>query len=86
MDSRYYTNLLVNGIEESQATRSDVRIQHGRATAKSSQGRSKNFRDEEDILLVSAWLNVGMDPIQAVDQTHGTMQTRSLTQIVLKYL
>ncbi|XP_020405690.1 uncharacterized protein [Zea mays] len=76
MDSRYYTNLLVNGIEESQATRSDVRIQHGRATAKSSQGRSKNFRDEEDILLVSAWLNVGMDPIQGVDQTHGTLWRR----------
>ena len=76
MDSRYYTNLLVNGIEESQATRSDVRIQHGRATAKSSQGRSKNFRDEEDILLVSAWLNVGMDPIQGVDQRHGTLWTR----------
>ncbi|NP_001131859.2 uncharacterized protein [Zea mays] len=76
MDSGYYTNLLVNGIEESQATRGDVRIQHGRATAKSSQGRSKNFRDEEDILLVSAWLNVGMDPIQGVDQTHGTLWRR----------
>jgi hypothetical protein len=76
MDSRYYTNLLVNGIEESQATRSDVRIQHGRATAKTSQGRSKNFRDEKDILLVSAWLNVGMNHIQGVDQTHGTLWRR----------
>jgi hypothetical protein len=73
MDSGYYTNLLVDGIEESQATRSDARIQHGRATSKSFQGRSKIFRDEEGILLVSAWLNVGMDPIQGVDQTHGTL-------------
>jgi hypothetical protein len=27
-------------------------------------------------LLVSAWLNVGMDPIQGVDQSHGTLWTR----------
>jgi len=39
----------------------DSTIDHAPATAKASQGRSRNFRDE-DILLVSAWLNVGMDP------------------------
>jgi hypothetical protein len=71
MDSGYYTNLLVNGVQESQAPPSDAR-----AAAKSCQGRSKNFRDDEDILLVSAWLNVGMDPIQGVDQRHGTLWTR----------
>lgn len=71
MDSGYYTNLLVNGVQESQAPPSDAR-----AAAKGCQGRSKNFRDDEDILLMSAWLNVGMDPIQEVDQRDGTLWTR----------
>jgi hypothetical protein len=31
----------------------------------------------EDILLVSKWLNVGMDPIQGVDQRHGTLWTNT---------
>jgi len=89
-DLGYYSNLMVNGVEQSQyltsysdpspriglSPASDPTNQHDHASAKSSQGRSKNFRDEEDILLVSAWLNVGMDPIQGVDQTHGTLWTR----------
>ncbi|CAL4915205.1 unnamed protein product [Urochloa decumbens] len=82
-NSGYYTDLLVNGADQSQdltptdpTPPSDPTIQHDRATAKSSQGRSKNFREEEDILLVSGWLNVGMDPIQGADQTHGTLWTR----------
>ncbi|CAL4887157.1 unnamed protein product [Urochloa decumbens] len=77
-DSGYYTDIPVNGAEESQypTPRSDPTIHNARATAKTFQGRSKNFRDEEDILLVSAWLDVDMDPIQRVDQTHGTLWTR----------
>ncbi|CAN6167018.1 unnamed protein product [Urochloa humidicola] len=83
MDSGYYTDLLVNGEEQPQdltpptdpTPPSDPSIQHARVTTKSSQGRSKNFR-EEDILLVSGWLNVGMDPIQGADQTHGTLWER----------
>ena len=27
------------------------------------KGRSKNFSEDEDNLLVSAWLNVGQDPV-----------------------
>ena len=89
-DLGYYSNLMVNGVEQSQyltsysdlspridpSPPSDPTNHNGHASAKSSQGRSKNFRDEEDILLVSAWLNVGTDPIQGVDQTHGTLWTR----------
>ncbi|CAN6177553.1 unnamed protein product [Urochloa humidicola] len=83
MDSGY-TDLLVNGGEESEdptpptdsTPPSDPTIPHARATAKSAQGRSKNFRDEEDKLLVSAWLNVGMDPIPGVEQSHGRLWTR----------
>ena len=36
-------------------------------TIKYSQ-RSKNFSQEEDCLLVSAWLNTSKDPITGVDQ------------------
>jgi hypothetical protein len=36
-----------------------------------SKGRSKNFSEEEDNLLVSAWLNVGQD---AVDGNQQKMQ------------
>ncbi|CAN6208697.1 unnamed protein product [Urochloa humidicola] len=85
MDSEYYTDLLVNGEEQhlsdptplsDPTALSDPTSVHAPTTAKSSQGRSKNFREEEDILLVSAWLNVGMDPIQGADQTHGTLWAR----------
>ena len=90
VDLGYYSNLVVNGVGQSQyltsysdpspriglSPPSDPTNQLGHASAKSSHGRSKNFRDEEDILLVSAWLNVDMDPIQGVDQTHGTLWTR----------
>jgi hypothetical protein len=44
--------------------------------SKGSQRRTKNFTDEEDQLLVSAWLNVGMDPIQGVDQPHTSFWAR----------
>ena len=40
------------------------------------QGRSKNFSIDEDIFLVSAWLNVSMDGINGVDQSHGTYWKR----------
>ena len=78
MDPGYYTDLLVNGVEQSQPVTppSDPSPPNARATAKNSQGRSKNFRDEEDILLVSGWLNVSMDPIQGVDQTQGSFWKR----------
>ena len=90
MDYGYYSNLIVNGVEQSQyltyysdlspridpSPPSDPTNHNGHASAKSSQGRSKNFRDEEDILLVSGWLNVSMDPIQGVDQTQGSFWKR----------
>ena len=89
-DLGYYSNLMVNGVEQSQyltsysdpspriglSPASDPTNQHGHASAKSSQGRSKNFRDEEDILLVSAWLNVGMDPIRGADQSQTSYWAR----------
>ncbi|XP_074342582.1 glutathione S-transferase T3-like [Apium graveolens] len=39
--------------------------------AKSNKGkRSKNFLTEEDMLLISAWLNISVDPVQGNNQTH----------------
>jgi hypothetical protein len=36
------------------------------------KGRSKNFGEEEDNLLVSGWLNVGQDPIDGNQQKNAT--------------
>jgi hypothetical protein len=79
VDPGYYTDLLVNGVEQSQElspTINEPPIHVARSTAKSSQCRSNSFREEEDKLLVSAWLNVSMDPIQGVDQTQDTFWKR----------
>ncbi|CAN6214333.1 unnamed protein product [Urochloa humidicola] len=71
MDLGYYTDLLVNGEEQPQdlTPPTDPTIQHARATAKNSQGRSKNFREEEDILLMSG-LRLGTTVV-------GQLMTRS---------
>jgi len=73
MGSRSHIDIILNGYEESQ---DDPLTNQAPATAKSSQGRTKNFSSEEDILLVSAWLNVGMDAISGVDQSQGTYWRR----------
>uniref|UniRef100_J3LER8 No apical meristem-associated C-terminal domain-containing protein n=1 Tax=Oryza brachyantha TaxID=4533 RepID=J3LER8_ORYBR len=73
----YFTNLLVNDQEShdlpppSHTSNDDVP-----RASKGSQKRTKNFRDDEDRLLVSAWLNIGMDPIQGSDQPLGAYWRR----------
>jgi hypothetical protein len=37
-----------------------------------SKGRSKNFSEEEDNLLISAWLNVGQDAVDGNQQKNAT--------------
>ena len=64
----YFSDLINLPVQESQ--------DHGPAAAKGSQGKTKNFRDDEDRLLVSAWLNVGMDPIRGVDQSQASYWER----------
>ena len=39
---------------------------------KPKKGRSKNFLIEEDMLLLSGWLNVSLDPVQGNNQTQTT--------------
>ena len=48
----------------------------GAAVVERSQGRSKNFSVQEDLLLVSAWLNVSMDAINGADQPCSTYYQR----------
>ena len=38
--------------------------------------RSKNFTKDEDLMLVSAWLNVSLDPVHGADQPHSTYWKR----------
>src|SRR5262249_2102515 len=38
--------------------------------------RAKNFSTEEDLMLVSAWLNISMDPIHGNDQKNQTYWER----------
>uniref|UniRef100_J3MC09 No apical meristem-associated C-terminal domain-containing protein n=1 Tax=Oryza brachyantha TaxID=4533 RepID=J3MC09_ORYBR len=45
-------------------------------SVKPKQKRSKNFSDEEDELLVSAWLNVSLDPVSGSDQPKSTYWNR----------
>jgi hypothetical protein len=40
------------------------------------RGRSKNFSEEEDLMLVSAYLNVSKDPIMGRDKKEGTFWER----------
>jgi hypothetical protein len=74
----YFTHLLGVDVEESQdlSPTTHTPPDHGLAASKGSQGRTKNFKDEEDRLLVSAWLNVGMDPIQGVAQPQSSFWSR----------
>lgn len=46
------------------------------AAVKSNKKRSKNFTVPEDEMLVSAWLNVSLDPIRGVNQSKDTYWKR----------
>uniref|UniRef100_J3KYJ5 Myb-like domain-containing protein n=1 Tax=Oryza brachyantha TaxID=4533 RepID=J3KYJ5_ORYBR len=73
----YFTDLLANGVEQSQISNAiNATTNEVPAIGKIFQGRGPAFSTEEDILLVSAWLNVGMDPIIGVEQSQGTMWAR----------
>ena len=75
----YYTNLM-NETEENNAvpfaSRSPPAVQQApcvgnTGSTRPNQKRSKNFSEEEDKLLVAAWLNVSIDPVRGVNQTRG---------------
>jgi len=80
----YYTNLM-NETEENNAvpfaSRSPPAVQQAPCVGNTgstmpNQKRSKNFSEEEDKLLVAAWLNVSIDPVRGVNQTRGAFWKR----------
>ncbi|KAL6902154.1 hypothetical protein ACP4OV_005030 [Aristida adscensionis] len=75
----YFTDLIGGEVQESQEfpPNTESPINSGPAAGtKGSQGRTKNFRDKEDRLLVSAWLNVSMDPILGTEQSQTSYWAR----------
>ena len=38
--------------------------------------RQKNFIPDEDVIVVSAWLNVSKDPVQGANQSHSSFWRR----------
>jgi hypothetical protein len=81
----YYTNLLnqecVEGLGSEDNVESDNDLPESPVVADMSsqthsKGRSKNFSEEEDMLLISAYLNVSKDPIAGRDQKDGRFWER----------
>uniref|UniRef100_A0A5B7BBA1 Myb-like domain-containing protein n=1 Tax=Davidia involucrata TaxID=16924 RepID=A0A5B7BBA1_DAVIN len=82
-DNAYYTNLLYGGSNRddpywtedynqtnqysNQSTEPSQISTQTESTTKKTQ-RSGNFRNEEDMLLVSAWLNISLDAVQGNEQ------------------
>jgi hypothetical protein len=80
----YFSNLMASGFnyhaacadEQPDVTRpleaSDepVAVEDANVVAKEKR-RTQNFKVDEDKLLVSAWLNMSLDPIQETDQPKG---------------
>lgn len=74
-----FTQLLNDGVyndNEQMNSQTPVLSQSQDMPSKSKKGRSKNFTIQEDILLISAWKNVSLDPIQGNNQTQQTYWSR----------
>lgn len=70
-DDAYFTNLLQSGVDTQQSPPEDQMEPIVKKTP-----RGGNFTVEEDILLISAWLNISMDAIQGNEQKHKTYWIR----------
>ncbi|XP_074375359.1 glutathione S-transferase T3-like [Apium graveolens] len=77
----YFTSLLngnVDEVEDIDSTQilSQIPTFGTQECTQQKKGRATNFSTEEDILLVSAWRNISMNPIQGSNQTHQTYWER----------
>lgn len=75
----FFTQLLNDGVyndNEEMSSQPPPLSQTQELTSKSKKGRSKNFTIEEDMLLISAWKNISLDPIQGNNQTQQTYWSR----------
>jgi hypothetical protein len=80
----YFANL-VNGAFETfeDVSKTPVELQStalikdmNKSSKSNLNQKGKNFTEEEDKLLVAAWLNVSTDPTQRTNQTRGTFWRR----------
>ena len=71
---------LPNGIQHTDETSTEVQEidVHGPTVApcprssRPNSKRSKNFDPKEDLVVVSAWLNISKDPVHGANQSKGT--------------
>ena len=75
---------LPNGIQHTDETSTEVQeidvhsptvAPHPRSSRPNSK-RSKNFDSKEDLVVVSAWLNISKDPVHGANQSKGTFWSR----------
>ncbi|XP_020243819.1 glutathione S-transferase T2-like [Asparagus officinalis] len=70
----YYTSLLNegslsdSGLVDENPSQSVMPVESTENNVFRKTGRTKNFTVEEDILLVSAWLNISTDAVQGINQ------------------
>ncbi|XP_020405007.2 glutathione S-transferase T3-like [Zea mays] len=80
MQGGYFSNLMSEGNNNMSLDDYDiVSEQHPSVVVTSSrpnQKRSANFSQQEDALVVSAWLNISLDPVNGTNQTRGTFWKR----------
>ena len=62
-----------NGLSSPKNTQ-DFQLSHSESNSKRARGG--NFTIEEDLLIVSAWLNISLDAIQGNEQKHKAYWTR----------
>jgi hypothetical protein len=83
-DGSYFTNL-VNGafetFEDVSETPDELQFMSlikdiNKSSKSNLKQKGKKFTEEEDRLLVAAWLNISTDPTQGTNQTRGTFWRR----------
>ena len=73
-----------NGIQHTDETSTEVQeidvhsptVAPRHRSSRPNSKRSKNFDSKEDLVVVSAWLNISKDPVHGANQSKGTFWSR----------